>query len=173
MRAAAGPIFSGLPGLFDIYNLSRYTAGSSGPSRKAPEKNRPIAGLMVGAVSDTVGCLFSGYGWDPVLTVSPMLLGLFAGLLRPVLYRMEKPWDFWRVAVTLLPGKVLGSVLWQSYWLIFLGYSKKAMGPLIAYRCIEAGLELVLDTLIIFVLFRTGIFQRLGLWRPKAAKSRS
>lgn len=63
---------------------------------------------MVGAVSDTVGCLFSGYGWDPVLTVSPMLLGLFAGLLRPVLYRMEKPWDFWRVAVTLLPGKVLG-----------------------------------------------------------------
>lgn len=47
------------------------------------------------------------------------------------------------------------------------------MGPLIAYRCIEAGLELVLDTLIIFVLFRTGIFQRLGLWRPKAAKSRS
>lgn len=31
----------------------------------------PIAGLMVGAVSDTVGCLFSGYGWDPVLTVSP------------------------------------------------------------------------------------------------------
>ena len=133
----------------------------------------PIAGLMVGAVSDTVGCLFSGYGWDPVLTVSPMLLGLFAGLLRPVLYRMEKPWDFWRVAVTLLPGKVLGSVLWQSYWLIFLGYSKKAMGPLISYRCIEAGLELVLDTLIIFVLFRTGIFQRLGLWRPKAAKSRS
>ncbi|MFR8332213.1 MAG: ECF transporter S component [Oscillospiraceae bacterium] len=29
----------------------------------------PLAGLMVGAVSDTVGCLFSGYGWDPVLTV--------------------------------------------------------------------------------------------------------
>ena len=45
----------------------------------------PIAGVMVGAVSDTVGCLFSGYGWDPVLTVSPMLLGLFAGLLRPLL----------------------------------------------------------------------------------------
>ena len=75
----------------------------------------PIAGVMVGAVSDTVGCLFSGYGWDPVLTVSPMLLGLFAGLLRPLLYKMEKPWDFWRVAVTLLPGKLLGSVLWQSY----------------------------------------------------------
>ena len=86
----------------------------------------PLAGLMVGAVSDTVGCLFSGYGWDPVLTVSPMLLGLFAGLLRPVLYRMEKPWDFWRVAVTLLPGKVLGSVLWQSYWLIFLQKGHRA-----------------------------------------------
>ncbi len=127
----------------------------------------PIAGVMVGAVSDTVGCLFSGYGWDPVLTVSPMLLGLFAGLLRPLLYKMEKPWDFWRVAVTLLPGKLLGSVLWQSYWLVLLGHSKRAMGPLMVYRAAEAGLELVLDTLIIFLLFRTGIFRRMGLWRPK------
>ena len=105
----------------------------------------PIAGVMVGAVSDTVGCLFSGYGWDPVLTVSPMLLGLFAGLLRPLLYKMEKPWDFWRVAVTLLPGKLLGSVLWQSYWLVLLGHSKRAMGPLMVYRAAEAGLELVLE----------------------------
>ena len=80
----------------------------------------PIAGLMVGAVSDTVGCLFSGYGWDPVLTVSPMLLGLFAGLLRPVLYRMEKPWDFWRVAVLCCQarywaascGRATGSSSW-------------------------------------------------------------
>ena len=127
----------------------------------------PIAGVMVGAVSDTVGCLFSGYGWDPVLTVSPMLLGLFAGLLRPLLYKMAKPWDFWWVAVTLLPGKLLGSVLWQSYWLVLLGHSKRAMGPLMVYRAAEAGLELVLDTLIIFLLFRTGIFRRMGLWRPK------
>ena len=127
----------------------------------------PIAGVMVGAVSDTVGCLFSGYGWGPVLTVSPMLLGLFAGLLRPLLYKMEKPWDFWRVAVTLLPGKLLGSVLWQSYWLVLLGHSKRAMGPLMVYRAAEAGLGLVLDTLIIFLLFRTGIFRRMGLWRPK------
>ena len=130
----------------------------------------PIAGVMVGAVSDTVGCLFSGYGWDPVLTGSPMLLGLFAGLLRPLLYKMEKPWDFWRVAVTLLPGKLLGSVLWQSYWLVLLGHSKRAMGPLMVYRAAEAGLELVLDTLIIFLLFRTGIFRRMGLWRPKTTQ---
>ena len=127
----------------------------------------PIAGVMVGAVSDTVGCLFSGYGWDPVLTVSPMLLGLFAGLLRPLLYKMEKPWDFWRVAVTLLPGKLLGSVLWQSHWLVLLGHSRRDMGVKMVYRAAEAGLELVLDTLIIFLLFRTGIFRRMGLWRPK------
>lgn len=86
---------------------------------------------------------------------------------EPLLYKMEKPWDFWRVAVTLLPGKLLGSVLWQSYWLVLLGHSKRAMGPLMVYRAAEAGLELVLDTLIIFLLFRTGIFRRMGLWRPK------
>lgn len=127
----------------------------------------PLAGVMVGGVADTVGCLFSGYGWDPVLTVSPMLLGLFAGLLRALLPGMKKPWDVWRVAVTLLPGKILGSVLWQSYWLIFLGYSKKGLGALLAYRSVEAGLELVLDSLILFFLLRSGLFQRLQLWPPK------
>ena len=46
MRAGTGPIFSRLPGLFDIYNLSRRGAGSSGPSWKAPERNRLLpAGL--------------------------------------------------------------------------------------------------------------------------------
>ena len=50
---------------------------------------------------------------------------------------------------------------------MLLGHSKRAMGPLMVYRAAEAGLELVLDTLIIFLLFRTGIFRRMGLWRPK------
>ena len=89
----------------------------------------PIAGLMVGAVSDTVGCLFSGYGWDPVLTVSPMLLGLFAGLLRPVLYRMEKPWDFWRVAANSAARQGTGQRPWQKLLAHLPGLFKEGHGP--------------------------------------------
>lgn len=44
----------------------------------------PVAGAVVGAVSDILGAgLLSGLGWLPVLTVTPTLLGVMAGLLRP------------------------------------------------------------------------------------------
>ena len=129
----------------------------------------PIAGVMVGAVSDTVGCLFSGYGWDPVLTVSPMLLGLFAGLLRPLLYKMEKPWDFWRVAVTLLPGKLLGSVLWQSYWLSFFYGSRTFLGFL-GVRSVQFAITSVVNAFVVFALFKSNVLSTLHLWPPVNAK---
>ena len=53
----------------------------------------PVSGMLVGFVGDTVGCLFSSYGWDPIISVSPMLMGAFAGLLRPLVARVQKPWD--------------------------------------------------------------------------------
>ena len=94
MRAAAGPIFSGLPGLFDIYNLSRYTAGSSGPSRKAPEKNRLLpAGLpdpgdltLVGQLTeaDTADAVIPEIGMGPTANLAAVVAaaGVFGlGLL--------------------------------------------------------------------------------------------
>lgn len=82
----------------------------------------PVAGMMVGFVGDTVGCLFSGYGWDPILSVSPMLIGMFAGLLRSLAYNVKKPWDIWKVILTILPGKALGSVYWTSQCFVWLGF---------------------------------------------------
>lgn len=127
----------------------------------------PVAGMLVGFVGDTVGCLFSPYGWDPLISVSPMLLGLFAGLLRPVCYKLEKPWDIWKVAVTILPGKVLGSIYWTSQCLVWLGYSKKGLGVLMGARAIEAGLEWILNTAVVFLLLKTGLFRRAKLFPPE------
>lgn len=127
----------------------------------------PVAGMLVGFVGDTVGCLFSPYGWDPLISVSPMLLGLFAGLLRPLCYKLEKPWDIWKVAVTILPGKVLGSIYWTSQCLVWLGYSKKGLGALMGARAIEAGLEWLLDSAVVFLLLKTGLFRRAKLFPPE------
>ena len=74
----------------------------------------PIAGAIVGFVADIVGCLFSGYGYNPVFSVPPILIGLCAGLLRFLIYRRV---SYFRIMLTFLPAVVLGSVLWQSYWL--------------------------------------------------------
>lgn len=132
----------------------------------------PVAGMMVGFVGDTVGCLFSSYGWDPILSVSPMLMGLFAGLLRPLAYQVKKPWDIWKVAVTILPGKVLGSVFWTSQCLVWLGYSQKGLGVMMGARSIEAGLEWALDTLVVFLLMRTGLFRRAKLFPPERKRDK-
>ena len=52
----------------------------------------PAAGAVVGAVSDILGAgLLSGLGWLPVLTVTPTLLGLLAGLLCPIVWKNLSP----------------------------------------------------------------------------------
>ena len=43
----------------------------------------PISGALVGFSADLVGCLFSGYGYNPLFCVPPILYGLSAGLFRP------------------------------------------------------------------------------------------
>ena len=68
----------------------------------------PAAGAVVGAVSDILGAgLLSGLGWLPVLTVTPTLLGLLAGLLRPIVWKnLSLP----RLLLVTVPGFVLGSM---------------------------------------------------------------
>ena len=49
----------------------------------------PVPGAMVGFGSDLVGCLFSGYGYNPLFCLPPILSGLFGGLFR--YYVSSKP----------------------------------------------------------------------------------
>lgn len=132
----------------------------------------PIPGMLVGFVGDTVGCLFSAYGWNPIISISPMMVGAFAGILRPLVYKLDKPGDIWRVAVTVLPAKLLGSVYWTSQCLILLGFSKSGLPVLMGARVVEAMIEFVLETVVIMLLLKTGVFQRMRLF-PPAKEERS
>lgn len=131
----------------------------------------PVAGMLVGFVGDTVGCLFSGYGWNPIISITPMMVGAFAGILRPLVYKTEKPWDIWRIAVTVLPSKVLGSIYWTSQCLVWLGFTKKGLPTLMAARTVEALIEFVLETIVLFLLLRTGVFRRMGIFPPAEGKA--
>ena len=131
----------------------------------------PVSGMMVGFLGDMVGCLFSPYGWDPLISISPMMVGLFAGFLRPLVRNARGFRDIWRIALTILPAKALGSVYWTSQCLVWLGYSSKGLGVLMGARAIEAGLELVLDTVVITLLLATGMFTRARLLPYEKSKS--
>ena len=126
----------------------------------------PMAGALVGFSADLVGCLFSGYGYNPLFCLPPILYGVFGGLLRRWL--MGKP-SLPRLAVSFLPPVILGSILWQSAALSYVYNSKGSFQASLVYflstRTVQFAVTLVLDVLIIYLLMKSRVFDRMGLWQ--------
>ena len=122
----------------------------------------PIPGALVGFVADFVGCLFSGYGYNPLFAVPPMLIGLCAGLLRPLLYKKA---SYPRILATFLPAVVVGSVLWQSYWLSFF-YGTHSFVWFLGSRAVQFAITSLVNAAVIFGLFKSRVFDVLHLWPP-------
>ena len=127
----------------------------------------PVPGAAVGLVADVVGCLFSGYGYNPVFSVPPILIGLCTGLLRGML---KKKFSYVRVLATFLPAVVLGSVLWQSYWLAFF-YGTKTFGAFLISRALQFAITSAINALVVYLLLRNPAFQSLKLWRESKIKT--
>jgi ECF transporter S component (folate family) len=124
----------------------------------------PLPGALVGFTADFVGCLFSGYGYNPIFCVPPILYGLCAGLLR--YYLCAKP-NLLRLSLGWLPSVVLGSVVYQSATLAMVYGSGVFIESFLAFlgsRSIQFAITMVLDVLIVFILCKTNIFKRMGLW---------
>ncbi len=123
----------------------------------------PVPAGLVGFIADLVGCLFSGYGYNPAFAVPPILIGVCAGLMRPLLY---KKISYLRVLAAFAPAVVLGSILWQSYWLAFF-YGNKTFGAFLISRAIQFAITSGVNALVVYLLFRSGMFKNLHLWPPK------
>ncbi len=131
----------------------------------------PLAGGMVGFASDFVGCLFSGLGYNPMFCVPPILYGVFGGLFRRYL---SQGVTVWRLVVSFLPPIVLGSILYQSATLSYMYFKGPFTEGLIYFlstRSVQFSITMVLDVAIIYMLFRSGIFERLGYWPIRASES--
>lgn len=132
----------------------------------------PLAGGLVGFSSDLVGCLFSGYGYNPIFSLPPILYGVFAGLARGWLGRGV---NLTKLATAFLPPVLLGSVLWQSAALAFIYNSKGSFMPsfifFLSTRAVQFAVTLALDVLMIFLLFRANIFSRMRVWPPQGMKA--
>lgn len=130
----------------------------------------PLPGAMVGFSADLVGCLFSGYGYNPLFCLPPILYGLCAGLFRPLLAKKTAPWT---IALAFFPAVSLGSVLYQSAALAYI-YGKGAFLPnfvlKLTARSIQFSVTFVLDVVIVWLLCKSHVFQAVHLW-PPAPKS--
>ena len=124
----------------------------------------PLPGALVGFAADFVGCLFSGYGYNPLFCVPPILYGLCAGLFAPML---RKKITIPRIALAFLPAVVLGSILYQSWSLAFV-YGGDAFEAFfltkLASRSIQFAVTFVLDVLAVWLLDRAHVFTATKLW---------
>ena len=114
----------------------------------------PVPGAAVGFAADFIGCLFSPFGYNPIFCLPPILYGLWAGLLRG--YVWTKP-TVWRVALSVFPAALCGSVLWQSaaLALVYGGEAKLAFFlTRLASRSIQFAVTGVIDTAAVWLLLR-------------------
>jgi len=127
----------------------------------------PMAGGLVGFSADLVGCLLSGYGYNPIFCLPPILYGVFGGVFR---HFIGKNVSILRLIIAFLPPIVLGSIFYQSAALAFVYNSKGSFNVSFIYflstRSVQFIITMVLDVLVIFSLFRARIFDRLGIWPP-------
>lgn len=122
----------------------------------------PVAGGLVGFVADFVGCLFSGYGYNPMFCLPPILYGVCGGLFR---YFLAQKVSFLRILLAYAVPVVFGSILWQSFALDFvygLGFV-----VMLSSRSVQFAITLVINTVIVNLLFRTKMFVHMGVWPPK------
>lgn len=130
----------------------------------------PLPGALVGFVADFVGCLFSGYGYNPMFCVPPILYGLSAGLFRPLLLKKTTPLT---IGLSFLPPVALGSILYQSATLAYV-YGKGAFLPnflvKLSTRSVQFAITFVLDVLVVYLLYKSKVFTAVRLW-PAAQKT--
>ena len=126
----------------------------------------PVPGALVGFVAAFVGCLFSGYGYNPAFAVPPVLIGLCAGFMRPLLYKKV---SYLRILAAFIPAVVVGSVLWQSYWLAFF-YGRHSVLWFLGTRSLQFAVTSLVNAAVIYGLFKSHVFDTLKLWPPVSMK---
>ncbi len=173
MLVALGVVLSRLAGIMPS-EVSRYSIGMV-PTFLAGLLFGPIPGALVGFAADFIGCLFSPYPYNPIFCVSPILYGLIPGVLHWMLrknYSERKLLIGVPVAYFFTMG--LGSVLYMSAAMTWVYAAEGAYGAYfltqLTKRVIQYAIVLVVDSAITILLFKSRLFERMGVWPPKSKK---
>ena len=126
----------------------------------------PVMGALTGFAADFIGSLMQ-YGFNPLLCLPAILYGLFGGIFSGYLRRR---FTLLRLGVSYLFPIVLGSILYQSYMLAYLFFEGALMEGFVynlGTRSIQFSIMLVLEVVLIYILMKTNLFTRMGLWSKR------
>lgn len=121
----------------------------------------PIAGGLVGLLSDFLGTtLFSPFPWFAPMALTPILMGVVPPLLGML---MKKRTNLGTFIAMILPAEIIGPMIWSSFSLQLLNGAPFL--PNMMFRAPFKVAIAVVDILMIFLLYKSGLFRTLGLDR--------
>lgn len=110
----------------------------------------PVAGMVVGILADILGCVISGMGILPLMTVPPAAVGLLAGLVGQVFRKSNNIFVYGGIIFCI---SMLTSVLYRSW-----AFSHYYGAPFITYagpRFVQACVLVVLNTIVVYKLYHS------------------
>ena len=162
MQVAMARLFGLMPSEFTRFSIEAI------PTILAGLFFGPVAGGLVGFTADLVGCLFSGYGYNPLFCIPPILYGVCGGLFQGLLVKkVTLP----KILLTVSLPAVVGSIFYQSWALGFV--SGKGFWFYFSTRSIQFAITVVIEVIIIHLLFKSKVFQHLKVWPPQKIKKES
>jgi ECF transporter S component (folate family) len=121
----------------------------------------PLAGGIVGALSDALGYLTNPvFTYMPFLMLTPIIMGVVPPLIGKLLRKRNNILIF---IAMILPAEIIGPYLWTNFCLYF-SYNMPFIPNLIT-RAPAKALIAVVDILLVFLLYKSGVFRALGLDR--------
>ena len=132
----------------------------------------PLAGGLTGFVADAAGSMMQ-YGFNPILCPPAIIYGVAGGLFR---YVIAKKQSVIPLAISYLIPTIVGAVLYQSAalaWVFNSATFYEAFVVNLGARSIQFAIVATVEIALIYLLLRTKVFNRMGIWPPAKIERKS
>ena len=115
----------------------------------------PVAGALVGAVADLVGCLMVGYTVNPLVTLGAVCVGVLGGLL----FRLTKKLPLlWQTCITVILAHLVASVIVKTFGLA--AYYDMPFHILMLWRLLNYVIVGVAEWLLLYTVLKNKALRR-------------
>ncbi len=109
----------------------------------------PVAGALVGAVADLVGCLMVGYTINPLVTLGAVCVGALGGLLFRLTHRLPL---LWQTCITVILTHLVASVIVKTFGLA--AYYDMPLSVLMLWRLLNYVIVGVAEWLLLYTVLK-------------------
>ena len=115
----------------------------------------PLAGAVVGAIADLVGCLLVGYAINPIITLGAITVGFSSGIIR----NSFKHKKLLSLLICIAFAHTVGSIFIKTIGLSL--YYGSPFIPTLVWRCIIYFCTGSVEFLILYFLSKNQTFEKL------------